>query len=39
MSFFKKLLGKKVLHEGEDIIEGIFLNYSIIINDSLIFYL
>ncbi len=25
MSFFKKLFGNKVLHEGEDIIEGIFL--------------
>ncbi len=25
MSFFKKLFGKYVLHEGEDIIDGIFL--------------
>jgi ankyrin repeat protein len=25
MSFFKELFGKKVLHEGEDIIDGIFL--------------
>ena len=25
MSFFKKFFGKKVLHEGEDIIQGIFL--------------
>ena len=24
MNFFKKLLGNRVLHEGEDVFEGIF---------------
>jgi hypothetical protein len=39
MNFLKKFNENRVLHENEGIIEGIFLNYSVKLNHSFIFYL